>query len=163
VNNKIPVLLISVFILSCGTSSQEDTATAKQENPPEKITNPIQGTWKLLTGTLIEKGDTTVTDYTKDQSFIKIINDSYFAFLLHDLTKGKQPKPVFTAGGGMYYLKDSLYTEHLQYCNDRQWEGNDFTFVVTIKNDTLVQRGVEKVKAANVDRVNIEKYVRVKN
>jgi hypothetical protein len=119
------------------------------------------GTWKLLTGTLIEKGDTTVTSYSGKVSFIKIINDSHFAFLQHDLNKGKDS--VFVAGGGPYSLKDSMYTEHLEYCSDRQWEGNDFSFIITLHNDTLTQRGIEKVEKAGIDRINTEKYVRVKN
>jgi len=124
---------------------------------------PIEGTWKLQTGTLIEKGDTTVTDYTKKLSFIKIINGDHFAFLNHDLNKGKDTATAaFSAGGGKYTLKDSTYTEHLEYCNDRQWEGNDFSFTITITNDTLVQTGVEKVESAGVNRLNIERYVRVK-
>ena len=122
---------------------------------------PITGTWKLLTGTLIEKGDTTVTDYTQNISFIKIINETHFAFLQHDLNKGKD-SAVFVAGGGSYSLTDSLYTEHLEYCSAREWEGNDFSFTVLIKNDTLIQSGIEKVESAGVNRVNIEKYTRVK-
>lgn len=123
----------------------------------------LEGTWKLLTGTLIEKGDTVVTDYTKGKEFIKIINDSHFAFLSHDLSKGKNADSMFSAGGGNYSLKDSLYTEHLEYCNDRQWEGNDFHFIVNIKQDTLVQKGVEKIDSLGVNRMNIERYVRIKN
>ena len=55
---------------------------------------PIAGTWKLITGMIIEKGDTVVTDYTKNRSFIKIINDTHFAFLQHDLNKGKDSAAV---------------------------------------------------------------------
>src|SRR5688572_21158129 len=124
---------------------------------------PIIGTWQLLSGTLIEKGDTTVTDYTQNVSFIKIINDTHFAFLQHDLKKGKDSAAVFVAGGGTYSLTDSSYKEHLEYCSAREWEGNDFTFTVTMKGDTLIQRGIEKVESAGVDRVNIESYIRVKN
>lgn len=124
---------------------------------------PIEGTWKLQTGTLIEKGDTTVTDYTKNLSFIKIINGDHFAFLNHDLSKGKDTATAaFSAGGGKYTLKDGTYTEHLEYCSDRQWEGNDFDFTITINKDTLVQTGIEKVESAGVNRLNIERYVRVK-
>jgi len=54
-------------------------------------------------------------------------------FLTHDLSKGKGRDSAFSAGGGGYTLKDSVYTEHLAFCNDRQWEGNDFQFTVTIK------------------------------
>lgn len=124
--------------------------------------HPIEGTWQLITGTLIEKGDTTITDYTKNISFIKIINDSHFAFLQHDLKKGKDSTAVFASGGGKYMINDSLYTENLEYCSAREWEGNDFKFNYVIKNDTLVQKGIEKIESQGVDRVNIEKYVRIK-
>ncbi len=126
-------------------------------------TNNIQGSWKLLSGTLIENGDTTVTDYTKNISFIKIINASHFAFLQHDLSKGKDSASVFVAGGGPYTFTDSTYTEKLEYCSAREWEGNDFEFSISINGDTLVQRGIEKVEAAGVNRLNIEKYIRLRN
>jgi hypothetical protein len=149
-------LFATIIITSCHSNQ-----------PTTESTNaglPIEGTWKLLSGTLIEKGDTTITDYTKKLSFIKIINASHFAFLNHDLDKGKDSATAsFVAGGGRYTLEDSVYTEHLEYCNDRQWEGNDFTFTISIKNDTLVQTGVEKVESAGVNRLNIEKYVRMKD
>lgn len=123
--------------------------------------NLIEGTWQLITGNLIEKGDTIVTDYTKKISFIKIINATHFAFLQHDLKKGQDSNAVFVSGGGRYSLSDSLYTEHLEYCSARNWEGNDFKFTISIKADTLIQTGVEKVESAGVNRVNIEKYIRV--
>ena len=153
---KIMCGLISCasLLLSCGTKTQTDVI--------HQTRLPIVGTWQLISGTTIEKGDTTITYYTKNLSFIKIINDTHFAFLKHDLTKGKDSTASFGAGGGHYSLKDSTYTEHLEYCNDRQWEGNDFTFTVTIQNDTLIQSGTEKVANANVDRINIEKYIRLK-
>lgn len=146
--------LANLFILlaSCNTNQNAKTVQAFL---------PIQGTWKLLTGTLIEKGDTTVTDYTKTSEFIKIINDTHFAFLSHDLNKDSVAS--FSAGGGHYTLKDSAYTEHLEYCNAREWEGNNFDFTVTINNDTLTQKGIEKIDSLGVNRLNIEKYVRVKN
>ena len=129
----------------------------------KKASLPITGTWKLLSGSLIEKGDTTVTEYTGNKQFIKIINDNHFAFLSHDLNKGKDSATaLFSAGGGKYSIKDSIYTEHLEYCSDRQWENNDFQFTVSIKNDTLIQQGVEKIEGTNINRVNIEKYVRMK-
>ncbi|MBE7172938.1 MAG: hypothetical protein INR73_20345 [Williamsia sp.] len=151
-NLNIACALITLTLASCHQPSTETISSSKL---------PLAGTWRLVTGTLIEKGDTAVTDYTKNISFIKIINDTHFAFLQHDLAKGKD-SAVFVAGGGLYSLADSLYTEHLEYCNDRAWEGNDFSFAITIKNDTLVQRGVEKVESAGVDRINIETYVREK-
>ena len=143
-----------VLMLSCHDVQNQAT---------DKATLPIQGTWKLLNGTLIEKGDTTVTDYTKAAEFIKIINSTHFAFLSHDRHKGKDTTASFSAGGGRYSLQDSLYTEHLEYCSDRQWEGNDFQFTIIINNDTLTQQGLEKIDSIGVNRINIEKYVRVKD
>jgi hypothetical protein len=129
----------------------------------KKTTPPLLGTWQLITGTVIEKNDTIVTDYTKNKKFIKIINDTHFAFISHDLNKGKDSTAMFSAGAGKYTLADTLYTEHLEFCSDRAWENNDFHFTITISNDTLVQKGVEKVEGTGIDRLNIEKYVRVKN
>ena len=122
---------------------------------------PLVGTWQLITGTVIAGGDTTVTNYDKNISFIKIINDTHFSFLQHDVNKGKDSAAMFVAGGGKYDLKDSTYTEHLEYCSARNWEGNDFVFKIRIKNDTLIQSGFERVKGTKIDRINIEKYCRI--
>ena len=124
--------------------------------------SPIQGTWKLLSGTLIEKGDTTVTDYTKSLEMIKIINSTHFSFLNHDKNKGSDSTASFAAGGGKYSLKGDEYTEFLAYCSDRQWEGHEFKFNVEIKEDTLIQRGTEVIENLGINRLNIEKYVRIK-
>ena len=132
-----------------------------KEELPARGALPLQGTWQLISGTTIEKGDTVTTWYNKQLSFIKIINKSHFAFLNHDVRNGKDSTAAFSAGGGRYTLQDSSYTEHLEYCSDRQWENNDFTFTITIKNDTLVQSGIEKIDSAGINRLNIEKYVRV--
>jgi hypothetical protein len=147
---KLFLFILAIALLfSCNTGSTSDNAL------------PLTGTWKLLSGTIIENGDTLVTEYTGSISFIKIINDSHFAFLNHDLNQGKDSTAVFVAGGGSYSLSDSLYTEHLEYCSDRAWEGNDFSFLVTVKNDTLIQRGVEVIEEQGINRMNIEVYVRV--
>jgi hypothetical protein len=145
-----PFLLL---LLACNSN--------KETTPPQAL--PLEGTWQLISGTLIEKGDTTVTDYTQKQSMMKVINKTHFAFMSHDLNHGKDSTALFGAGGGYYELKGDQYTEHLEYCNVREWEGHTFQFTVTIDNDTLVQSGVEKIEGAGVDRVNIERYVRIKN
>jgi len=146
------VLSLLFVVLSC-----KDTKPSDQQTPTD-----LEGTWQLISGTLIEKGDTTITNYTSDPQMIKVINQSHFAFLNHDLKKGKDSlKALFVAGGGRYELKGDQYTEHLEYCSDRAWEENDFVFTIEIRNDTLIQKGVEKIESAKVDRLNIERYVRV--
>jgi len=146
------LLICPLLIMSC----KQNTGTAGAG------TLPLQGSWQLVTGITITGKDSTITDYTQKRSFIKIINNTHFAFLQHDLAGGKDSANAsFTAGGGKYQLSDSTYTEHLEYCSDRQWENHDFTFTISIRNDTLVQQGVEKVESAGVNRINIEKYVRI--
>jgi hypothetical protein len=123
---------------------------------------PIVGTWKLISGTTIQGKDTVTTDYTKDKYNLKIINETHFAFVGHDLTKGKDSLAFYSSGAGPYTLKDSVYTESLQFCNERAWEGHDFTFTVSIQNDSLTQTGIEKIDSLKINRLNIERYVRVK-
>jgi len=143
------ILLFSLILFGC------------TDKTPKSQTNAIEGTWKLVSGKLIEKEDTVVTDYLKNISFIKILNKTHFAFLQHDLNKGQDSSAIFVSGGGKYSLKNDLYTEHLEYCSARNWEGNDFNFTVSITGDTLIQTGVEKVENLAINRINIEKYVRL--
>jgi hypothetical protein len=148
-----------VFLVSVMASC--DSPTNSDSNSWTAL--PIEGTWQLISGTIIENGDTTMTDYTREQSMIKIINATHFAFLNHDLKKGKDSITVFAAGGGTYTLTEDQYTEYLEYCSYRDWEGNTFQFTVTIQGDTLTQRGTEKIDDLKMERLNIEKYVRVKD
>ncbi len=141
--------LIAIIAFACSSESKKDFSS-------------IEGTWQLVSGTLIEKGDTTITDYTKDRSMIKVINKTHFSFLNHDLNQGKDSTASFAAGGGRYTLVGDKYTEFLDYCSDRAWEGHQFDFTVLVKNDTLIQTGVEVVESEGINRLNVEKYSRVK-
>jgi hypothetical protein len=123
---------------------------------------PIQGTWKLFSAILIEKGDTSIIDYSKKVSFIKIINESHFAFLNHDLNLGKDSTASYSSGGGKYEINGNKYIEHLEYCTDRNWEGHDFQFSLEIIGDTLIQTGIEKIESEGINRLNIEKYIKLK-
>jgi hypothetical protein len=153
-------ILSLCLLIACVISSCDSKQNTEKPAPPD---NPMIGSWSLISGTTIQGKDTTVTDYTKNKKFLKIINSTHFSFVGHDLNKGKDTLAFYTSGAGTYTLKDSVYTEHLQFCNDRAWEGNDFTFHVLIQNDTLTQTGMEKVEKLGVDRMNIERYARLKN
>ncbi len=147
---KISLFLMAAIIASCNND--------KKQNPI-----PLVGTWELIAAKSTEKDSTTST-FNPNIKMIKIINPTHFAFLSHDLSMGKDTATAkFTAGGGSYTLIDSVYTEHLEYFISREWENNKFEFVVTIVNDTLIQKGIEKVEKLGVDHVIIEKYKRVKN
>ena len=132
----------------------------QQPSTPVKL--PLEGTWQLVAATSTEK-DSTKSTFNPDVKMIKIINGTHFAFFSHDLNNGKDSsKAQFSAGGGTYELKDSTYTEHLEYFNTRQWEGGTFQFTIRIKADTLVQEGIEKVEKLGIDHIIRETYVRIK-
>ena len=144
----IPFLIVMLLLASC--EIKED---------PNLL--PLTGTWRLISAETTEK-DSTFSTFNPKTKMIKIINDSHFAFFNHDLNNGKDSTAVFFGGGGKYTLKDSVYTENLEYFNNRQWENNKFEFVVKIKNDTLIQEGIEKVEKLGINRIIAEKYVREK-
>ena len=153
-NTVAKVTCAAMTVIFIGSSCQ-----APDTQHEQKVLNPLIGTWRLIEGRLQENGKTTVTPYTGDTSFIKIINPTHFAFLQHD--SKKDSTGFFSAGGGHYSLRDSIYTEHLEYCNARSWEGHQFSFTVQIKGDTLIQSGIEKIDSLGVNRINTEIYVRV--
>jgi hypothetical protein len=146
---KLIVFLFALsFLASCNSESKKSVQ--------------IVGTWQLISGTTITKGDTSVTDYAKGQRMIKIVNGTHFAFLSHSINAPKDSVNNFDAGGGSYSLVGDQYTEHLDFYKDRNWEGKPFTFTVSINNDTLIQQGIEKVENEGIERTIIEKYVRTK-
>lgn len=156
---KVMLSSLAIIGLMCFSACGEK----EQDNREfQDGTAPIVGTWQLITGTTIHGVDTIVTDYTAGQELIKIINETHFSFLRHDVNGGKDSSAVFVAGGGSYELKGSKYIEHLDYCNFREWEGNSFELEYTINGDTLITKGLEKVEALNVEHMNIEKYYRIK-
>src|SRR5690606_10562939 len=106
----LPIVAGFIILQSCITVTKEKSSS-------------IQGTWKLVSGTTIQDKDTVHTDYTRNQEMIKIINNTHFAFLRHDLNRGKDSSAVFVAGGGKYTLEGNKYTEYLEYFNVREWEG----------------------------------------
>ncbi|OUL59928.1 hypothetical protein [Flavobacterium sp. AJR] len=150
--NTIGLLLVMVFLTSCNEKNKQETTSIKKD---------IEGTWRLISAETTEK-DSTFSTFNPKTKMIKIINDSHFAFFNHDLNNGKKADALFFGGGGKYTLKDSTYTENLEYFNNRDWENNKFEFTVKVKNDTLIQKGVEKIEKLGIDRIIIEKYVREK-
>lgn len=129
---------------------------------PKQTSAPIVGTWELISATTTEK-DSTFSTFDPTHKMIKIINPTHFAFLNHALTVAKDSSNAFTGGGGTYSLTDSNYTENLDYFIDPKWEKNKFEFIVKISNDTLIQKGVEKVDKLGINRVIVETYKRVGN
>ncbi|MDR2285785.1 MAG: hypothetical protein LBE37_21410 [Sphingobacterium sp.] len=125
--------------------------------------NDIEGSYRLLESTTIKGKDTTHVrvDTTKTE-MIKVINASHFAFFNHDKNQGKDSTAAFVSGGGTYVLEGSTYTENLDFCTYRPWEGKQFKFAVSLKGDTLIQEGMEELPKLGVKQHITEKYIRIK-
>lgn len=135
---------------------------ACKPSPGKSEVSPMQGTWQLISETKIEKQDTVFSPIPSNQRMIKIINETHFSFLRHDLNNGKDSlAAVFVAGGGTYSYEGGKYKENLEFCNYREWENHGFEFEAQIVGDTLIQKGIEKVEGLGVDRIIIERYVKV--
>lgn len=145
--------LLSVAILGFSACQQVKKETGK-------ISSGINGTWKLNSSMAITKGDTLNTSPVKGIEMIKIFNETHFAFFKHDLNQGKGKEATYDSGSGTYTLDGENYNEHLEYCSARAWENHDFKFSLKINQDTLIQRGIEKIDSLKIDREIVEIYVR---
>ena len=145
-------LVALVALASC--TGQSDPAS------PDPLQASLVGTWQLVAATSTV-GDSTYSTFDASKKMIKIINQTHFAFLNHDLNNGQDSTATFVSGGGTYALKDSVYSEFLEYCNYREWENNSFDFTIVVQNDTLIQQGRERVEALGIDRVIVETYVKL--
>ncbi|MCV9387930.1 lipocalin-like domain-containing protein [Reichenbachiella ulvae] len=143
------LLLLSVLLVSC--------AIEKTNEQPSTLEQDLQGTWQLISQSIITE-DSVIRDFTGDLEGIKIINNSHFTFFQHD----KDSLNRYSSGAGQYVLEGNRYVEFLEYCSAREWEMHKFEFEVEIRNDTLIQSGVEKLPEVGVDRTLVEVYVRSK-
>ena len=158
--SHLKMKLIYLFVFAVAVCACAPATTDK----PFKA--ELTGTWQLIDALQIRK-DSTVHTNLPGTKMIKIINESHFAFLNHDLqakNDSTQSDLYFVAGGGPYALNDHRYTEHLEYCSARAYEGNDFSFDLEIRGDTLIQKGVEALKDLGIGDENVqivEIYLRI--
>jgi hypothetical protein len=151
-----PIYLFAIAVV-IGACAQPQKKNFKVE---------LTGTWQLIDAQQIRK-DSIVHTNLPGTKMIKIINETHFAFLNHDLQAKNDSTNndlYFVAGGGPYDLDDHRYTEHLEYCSARAYENNDFSFDLEIRGDTLIQKGVEALKDLGIGEENVqivEIYLRI--
>ncbi|OPC23483.1 hypothetical protein BAX95_06290 [Elizabethkingia meningoseptica] len=147
--------MISAGLLLCTFSCQQKEPTVKNDI--------LEGTYRLVNTETIKGKDTTRTTIdTAKTEMIKMFNSTHFAFLNHDKSKGKDSLASYSSGGGTYKLKGDLYTENLEYCTYREWEGREFHFTLEKRADTLIQTGEEDIPELGIKQKIKEVYVRVK-
>ena len=123
---------------------------------PEITQNKIEGTWKMVYAETIENDSIKLKDLT-ETTFIKIINKTHFSFFNQENSGTKN----FYGGAGTYTLEGDKYTETLNFTSVEAIKKHKFPFNIRFSHDTLIQSGVEKVKAAGINRYIIEKYIKL--
>lgn len=154
---RIFAILLMITMLSC--TNKKETLDKKEIKDDKEIS--LVGTWELIAATTLQGDSLTLKDL-QNKKMIKIINDTHFSFLNHDINKEKDSLNFYVSGGGNYKLSGNDYTEYLEYCTARGWEGNKFEFKIEIHGDTLIQKGIEEIKDLGVDREITEVYLRLK-
>jgi len=124
----------------------------------------LSGTYRLLNSVTIKGPDTTrvAVDDSRTE-MLKMFNGTHFSFFNHDKAKGADSlNNLYVSGAGTFVLEGNNYTENLDYCNYRAWEGKQFHFTVEFRGDTLIQSGEEAIPELGINQVIRETYVKVK-
>ena len=145
-------LAITIVVGLCTGSCSKDVKEQEQSG------STLEGTWKMTYAEIRENDSVQVKDLSSTD-FIKIINQSHFAFFNQE----RDTQDNFTAGAGTYTFDGSEYVENLDFINFMDYRGHTFSFQVEIKGDSLIQQGHEKIEASGIDRYILEKYVRIEN
>jgi hypothetical protein len=143
--NLISLLIIVFVLIGCN------------QKKASKISLNIEGTWQMMCAEIVENDSLKLKDLSKT-NFIKIINETHFSFFNQD----KNGVNNFYSGAGTYELKENNYTEKLEFTTVEAIKNHQFSFLVKIKGDTLIQSGIEKVEAAGINRKIVEKYIKLK-
>jgi len=144
----IYIITISFTLSSCTNKTANKSL--------EKQSNALVGTWKMVYAEIKENDSVQVKDLTSS-SFIKIINESHFSFFNQEHASTDN----FYGGAGTYSLNGNDYVETLSYTSVAEVKNNQFPFRVHFRGDTLIQTGLEEVKAAGINREITEKYIRI--
>ncbi|WP_298530937.1 hypothetical protein [uncultured Algibacter sp.] len=122
----------------------------------KKQSNKIEGTWKMVYAETIENDSLKIKNLSNTK-FIKIINDTHFAFFNQQDGSSEN----FYGGAGTYVFDGFNYEETLNFTSVLVLRNHKFPFTIEIKGDSLIQTGLERIKEAGIDRRITEKYVRM--
>lgn len=103
--------------------------------PPK--TPKLNGTWKVVSGTVISDGIITAYIKTDEKSNqIKTWSDKHFVFVGRFQNSATIQNNY---GGGSYILDGTHYTEKIMYHTNAANVGKSIKMILELKGDTLVQ------------------------
>jgi hypothetical protein len=102
-------------------------------------TSGLSATWELVS--MKCGGDSSeMADQPKERKKIKLINGTHFVWAEYERASGK----LLGLAGGTFELKDTTYTEKIEFASDgfEGMVGRVFAFEVKVLNGRLMQSGM---------------------
>jgi hypothetical protein len=145
--NTFGLCSVLLFVSACTTHNHHSIAT--KASPAQSLV----GSWQLMHEEIRINGKTIPTFNPATHKMMKLFNDTHFAFVSHGDKRPRftsyqltpEEKVIafenFGGGGGRYTFADGYLTEHIEYMNYPNYEGESIRFKITIDGDTLIQEG----------------------
>lgn len=148
--NGVFLIFFSLFLICCDT----------------KLTNPIEGTWELISGMYISDDNDENAEYRSFNypysnygKYWKIISKTHFATIFQDTTNNSLFSTGFNAG--TYTLIDGIYTENFTHSSYiKELIGMKLLFKVKIEGDKLFISSCYE-DGTTKDYGNFEEYKRL--
>lgn len=121
-----------------GGTSQEAT---EQQAPASEPTNPLKGSWELVSNDFIFP-DTTIHVDTSQLYSIYTIGEKYFSFI----TTGPDRSQLLGAGYGRYSSQGNIFIEHVEYHTNPFIVGTSVIFDSRIEGDLWIHDGYLPVR-----------------
>ncbi len=163
----------SVLFLASACANQSSQLAAN--NPPQE--QSLVGSWQLMHEEIRINGKTIPTFNPATHKMMKLFNDTHFAFVSNGDKRPRftsyqltpEEKVIafenFGGGGGRYTFADGYLTEHIEYMNYPNYEGESIRFKITIDGDTMIQEGdypITKLGLGDADGYLYSVFKRIK-
>ena len=165
--------LCSVLLFASACTTQSNHLIANNASPEQSLA----GSWQLMHEEIRINGKTIPTFNPATHKMMKLFYDTQFAFVSNGDKRPRftsyqltpEEKVIafenFGGGGGRYTFADGYLTEHIEYMNYPNYEGESIRFKITIDGDTMIQEGdypITKLGLGDADGYLYSVFKRIK-
>ncbi len=141
--------LCSVLLFASACTTQSNHPIANNASPEQSLI----GSWQLMHEEIRINGKIIPTFNPATHKMMKLFNDTHFAFISNGDKRPRftsyqltpEEKVIafenFGGGGGRYTFADGYLTEHIQYMNYPNYEGESIRFKISFEGDNMIQEG----------------------
>ena len=165
--------LCSVLLFASACTTQSNHPIANNASPEQSLA----GSWQLMHEEIRINRKIIPTFNPATHKMMKLFNDTHFAFVSNGDKRPRftsyqltpEEKVIafenFGGGGGRYTFADGYLTEHIEYMNYPNYEGESIRFKITIDGDTMIQEGdypITKLGLGDADGYLYSVFKRIK-